>query len=262
MKRRNFSFYAMFIVMAIIPVIFFISCGKISSVTLDKTTLTLSVGASETLKFTVDPADADYTATWKSSNDKVATVNNQGKVTAISPGSAIITITVENQKATCNVTVTDHVYYIEYDGKKYGLANGFWEIAGMTTWDGINYSQITVASKEVTYNPWLDDISGTGNGMRIKITHNNSFTSISGSQTYTFGDSGEPDHIFTASLLFNHDFWLSSSSNDIEVAGGTLTLSKSSSTYTLNFTGQDRNGKSIKMYFQGYLQKLDSAYGK
>lgn len=78
-----------------------------SSVTLNKTTLTLEPGKTETLTATVLPSDAsDKTVTWTSSNTSAATVSD-GTVTAIAPGTATITATTVNGKtATCDVTVT------------------------------------------------------------------------------------------------------------------------------------------------------------
>lgn len=77
----------------------------VESVTLNKTELTLEVGDEETLTATVAPDNAtDKTVTWSSDNAAVATVEN-GKVTAVSAGSATITATAGDKSATCTVTV-------------------------------------------------------------------------------------------------------------------------------------------------------------
>ena len=62
----------------------------------------------ETLVATINPSETtdDTTLTWKSSNEEVATVDSQGKVTALKAGSTTITVTTVNGKeATCEVTV-------------------------------------------------------------------------------------------------------------------------------------------------------------
>lgn len=61
-----------------------------------------------TLTATVEPADeADQTVTWESSNPSVATVNENGRVTAVNPGTAEVTATTTNNlKATATITVT------------------------------------------------------------------------------------------------------------------------------------------------------------
>ena len=61
------------------------------SVTLDKTTLNLMVGDSETLTAGVDENATYRTVTWSSSNPSVATVDENGLVTAVGGGSAVIT---------------------------------------------------------------------------------------------------------------------------------------------------------------------------
>jgi hypothetical protein len=80
----------------------------VTGVTLDKPTLTLNVGASETLTATVAPTNAaNKNVSWSTSNSSVAVVSG-GTVTALSAGSAVITVTTVdgNKTATCAVTVT------------------------------------------------------------------------------------------------------------------------------------------------------------
>lgn len=82
---------------------------SVTSVTLDKSTLSLSNGSTSTLTATVSPTDAgDTSVSWASSNTAVATVDSSGKVSAWSVGTAVITVTtVDGSKtATCTVTVT------------------------------------------------------------------------------------------------------------------------------------------------------------
>ena len=88
--------------------------ADVTEITLDKTETALAVGSTETLEATIDPINSDCTVTWKSSNEAVATVDEKGKITAVSRGTAIITATATNgtdntdddKEATCTVTVT------------------------------------------------------------------------------------------------------------------------------------------------------------
>lgn len=80
----------------------------VKSVTLNKTTLSLIEGNSETLTATVSPSNAtDKTLAWNSNNSDVAVVKN-GRVTAKGAGTATITVTntASGKKASCTVTVT------------------------------------------------------------------------------------------------------------------------------------------------------------
>ena len=77
-----------------------------TGVTLNKSTLSLKNGENEKLVATVTPANSVAVLTWTSSNTEVATVSDDGTVTAVAKGSAVITVTTDNNlTATCNVTV-------------------------------------------------------------------------------------------------------------------------------------------------------------
>lgn len=79
----------------------------VDEVVLNTNTLTMNVGDEETLVATVYPVDAtDKSVTWESSDPSVATVED-GVVTAIAAGSAVIIVTTVDGEltATCDVTV-------------------------------------------------------------------------------------------------------------------------------------------------------------
>ena len=81
---------------------------KVTSVSLDKTSLTLTEGEDATLIATVKPDDATNKAvTWASDKTTIATVDDNGKVTAVKAGTAKITVTTKDggKTATCTVTV-------------------------------------------------------------------------------------------------------------------------------------------------------------
>lgn len=88
----------------------------VTGVTLDKSTLSLTEGDEATLKATVAPSGADQSVTWVSNKPEVATVDDDGKVTAVSAGSATITASSAispDKKATCAVTVTAKVVRVK-----------------------------------------------------------------------------------------------------------------------------------------------------
>jgi len=90
-----------------------------TGISLNKSTLTLTVGNDETLTANVTPTDADGSVTWSSSDTNVATVDSNGKVTAVAAGTATITATAGNKSATCTVTVKKTLtltgWYTSYD---------------------------------------------------------------------------------------------------------------------------------------------------
>ena len=80
----------------------------VTGISLNNSNLSLYTGKTATLTATVTPENATNKAvTWKSSDDTIATVDNNGKVTAVKEGTATITVTTEdgNKTATCAVTV-------------------------------------------------------------------------------------------------------------------------------------------------------------
>ena len=85
------------------------SAVAVTGVSLDASTASLSVGGTQTLVATVAPANASNQGVrWATTDSSVATVDQNGKVTAVSSGSAVIVATtVDGGKTdTCAVTVS------------------------------------------------------------------------------------------------------------------------------------------------------------
>ncbi|MDE6558183.1 MAG: Ig-like domain-containing protein [Clostridia bacterium] len=81
---------------------------SVTGVVLDKSTATIKVDGTVTLKETVSPSNAkNKDVSWSSNKPAVATVDQNGVVTAVSVGTAVITVTTAdgNHKASCTVTV-------------------------------------------------------------------------------------------------------------------------------------------------------------
>ncbi len=87
----------------------------VESVSLDKHDLTLTLGDNHYLNPTVSPWNAtDPSVTWASDNETVATVDENGQVTAVGKGTATITVTTNDghYTDTCEVTVTSLPYVV------------------------------------------------------------------------------------------------------------------------------------------------------
>ncbi len=76
-----------------------------TKVTINKAELTLQENAEETLTSVMTPANTTDKVVWTSDNEKVATIDANGKVTAVASGTATITATAGKVSATCTVTV-------------------------------------------------------------------------------------------------------------------------------------------------------------
>ncbi|MBR4353150.1 MAG: Ig-like domain-containing protein [Bacteroidales bacterium] len=135
---------------------------EVTSVTLDQDTLSLTKGGTATLVATVNPATAtDKTVTWSSNNTEVATVDANGKVTAVGGGSATITATAGGKSATCDVTVTVPVTGVSLNKTTLTLSVNATETLTATvnpsdasnknfTWSSSNTAVATVVNGSVT----------------------------------------------------------------------------------------------------------------
>ncbi|HWT74530.1 MAG TPA: Ig-like domain-containing protein [Mobilitalea sp.] len=133
----------------------------VNSLLLNFSEKTIFVGNKFQLEVSVTPSTASQLGvTWKSSNDKVAKVNNKGEVTGIIGGTAVITcVTVDGGfQATCVVTVKEPVTTIklDYDTYNLGLAKNFKLTATVTSdtatdqkvvWSSSNEKVATVNQK-------------------------------------------------------------------------------------------------------------------
>lgn len=102
--------------------------SDVTGVKLDKTSVELKSGENVTLKTTVSPINAISTEVkWSSSDENIAIVDQNGKVTAKSPGEAIITVTTINSSktATCKVKViSTNVESITLPKTEYSVIEG------------------------------------------------------------------------------------------------------------------------------------------
>lgn len=98
------------------------SAVLVTTITLNKTTTEITVGNNETLTVTeVLPSNAtDKTVTWSSADNAIATVDENGKVTAVAAGRVKITATANDGsgiKGECEVTVKAAVHTLTLSGQ-------------------------------------------------------------------------------------------------------------------------------------------------
>jgi len=110
---KKYLFYLMAIAIAVVALT---ACREkeednipVTGVTVSLTTVELTTGGTLTLTATVLPENAtNKSITWTSNAAAVATVNN-GLITAVAPGTVVITVTTQdgNKMAACTLTVTN-----------------------------------------------------------------------------------------------------------------------------------------------------------
>ena len=113
MKKKTFS--KLFLV-SFISAICMAGCKEdedvlVKSITFEKAEMTLTAGEYEDIITSVTPDNAvNKTLVWQSSNIAIVGVDNNGRITAVEEGTAVITATSVNMvTATCRVTVTNRV---------------------------------------------------------------------------------------------------------------------------------------------------------
>ncbi len=144
----------------------------LNSISLDKPTLSLTKGASDTLTVSYDPevAGTGKTVTWSSDNEAVATVAD-GKVTAMGAGSATITATVDDKTATCAVTVTNPLQSISLNKTETTLKKGQEETLT------VSYNpDDTTDSKTVSWNSSDPSVATVDNAGKITAIKDGSTT--------------------------------------------------------------------------------------
>lgn len=153
----------------------------VSSVTLDKTTLALEVGGSETLTATVLPADAqEKTVTWSSSDEAIAKVSSTGEVEGVKAGTATITATTTdgNKTAICTVTVSN----VAVTGVSFASATASVAIGATTTLTPV-FTPTNAADKTGTWMSSNTGVATVNNGVVTGVgagTATITFTSTDG----------------------------------------------------------------------------------
>ena len=128
------------------------------SVRLDKNELPLNVGESLKLVATVIPEDAtNQEVSWKSDNESVATVAQDGTVTAVAEGSAKITVTTRDGGKTddCAVTVSDTKEKIQ-----------------LQTVDGVIINHTYGIYEDLLEMTWNEVADATGYVLKVSVSEN------------------------------------------------------------------------------------------
>jgi len=133
----------------------------VTGVSLNKTTVSLVIGSTETLTPIIKPPNAtNQNITWRSSNPDVARVSTGGTVTGVGVGTATITVTTVDgdKKAICTVNVTGNIVGSGTEANPYQLTENIWVDGSITT--SANGSAVWYSfnvTSENTYYIWFND---------------------------------------------------------------------------------------------------------
>lgn len=141
-----------------------VNAVAVTGITLDKETIQLKVGKTTKLTATVEPDNAtDKTVVWSSGDETVATVSEDGTVTAVAEGTATITAGTPDgaQTATCTVTVIAATAATEYYEKV---------TSAPEDWSG-EYL-IVYEDGSVAFDGSLSTLDAAGNTIEVEIEDN------------------------------------------------------------------------------------------
>lgn len=130
-----------------------------TSFSIATTSLSLSKGLSSALEYTVNPINCTSDVIFESSDINVATVNENGVVTAIEEGQCMIYASVDNFKKECLITVTptQSVDYV-FKNAQFETENGAWtyskEGVSMDSKNnrGVNINEETTLTSPVSFD--------------------------------------------------------------------------------------------------------------
>ena len=130
----------------------------VTGVKLDKSTAAVNVNGTTQLTATVEPSNAaNKSVTWTSSNNNIATVDANGKVTGKAVGSATIQVTTTDGKktASCTVTVTQGsvatiTYSVAVDKTLTLNASDFYNVCTGVYGNGLDYVKFDKNSSKGT----------------------------------------------------------------------------------------------------------------
>ncbi len=223
-----------------------------TGISLDKTSMTIQVGdEKQTITATLTPSDSTEKITWTTSDEKVATVNSKGQVTAVGAGNCTITASVPlGASASCTVTVPEastiraKLHLLETSGFQSIVSDEFAEIGV----DGGNYTLSIIVNDTQLQSMcalYIRDIlseeyeASVFDYAKIKITsvevNGKSYSMINDTFTYDTsldGDSadGLSRNYFDFSLI---NIWANTQVNDVTVDSGNIKASFNNVSYTI-----------------------------
>lgn len=206
----------------------------VTGVTLNKNKVTKTVGETEQLTATVAPADASNTnVTWTSSNDAIATVDANGKVTALSAGTTDIVVTTQdgNKTAVCVVTVKSPYTIKIGEEEEVEITNAFAVYHGKSEGESAYYIDFYL----VTGTANVFDKKGTGYVLVFEIYSNKEYLSPG---TYTYDDENyDPFRYNEASSLkvFKNGSFVEPDEKPISSEGKVIVTASSKTHYELSF---------------------------
>ena len=247
-----------------------------TEITLNPDTIVLtSVNETKTLKATLTPANTTDAVSWSSSNDTVATVSDDGLVTAVGAGSATITATAGAVSDSCTVKVSlpIDVYVTIADKGKVVVANNEITVTDLDASGDFNVDEVLYAAHKSKYadGAAAGYASAMGNyGLYItKLWGDESGNYgywLNDASCWSLGDTVKAEDSLVAFVYQNTEVWDSYAkfANDTytiaaEVAGP-VTLQKAGYDSNWNTVFTAHKGATLKVYNSDFNELAANEY--
>ena len=236
-------------------------------------TVQLSMGGAQTLQLSLTPANASSTFTWKSSKPEIASVDQNGRVTALKEGKAKITATAANRKkasVTIQVINPNKAQYIAF-----GTTSGNMNVSGSLqlkpvltpstaittlTWSSSKTKVATVdqnglvkALSEGTAKITVKTDNGKKATYTIKVSdpYKPTAVSLSFSGTVTAGKSAQLTPTLTPSTAKTTYTWKSSKTSVATVSSAGLVTGVKAGTAKITVTTANGKKASVSVKVEG-----------
>ena len=129
---------------------------EIESIELEKDNVELEVGNKVKVNATITPEELSSSINWKSDYPSIATVDNNGLITAISPGDTIIRAIVDSKEATLTTIYKEITagkpVVLQVNGNKSGTSRHFVTVVGFK--EGVNSASELKEEDLLIYDSW------------------------------------------------------------------------------------------------------------
>ena len=222
-----------------------VNAVAVTGITLDQEAIQLKAGKTKQLTATVTPDNAtDKTVAWSSSDESVATVSEDGTVTAVAEGTATITATAnggDNITATCVVTVPAPL-----------VATGCYEKVTTAPSDWSGEYLIVYEEGSVAFNGGLSTLDAVGNTIEV-VMNDNKIDATEETDAAAFTIAKNADGAYTIKSASGKYIGVSSNSNGLK-------QTDNASTYTHHLSIDDDENAVIKAAFSGSNMSLRYNY--
>ena len=244
---------------------------KVESVTLDITSLTMSVGETMSLTATISPSDAEnQKVLWSTSNANVATVKD-GTVSAIAPGEATVTVKTDDggETAECTVTVKganegDGTEEDDEDENKWPIASVLGTVTATTVQFDMTLDISSMSGYQevgLIFSP-VDDLDVAAEGVTTfqltRESYSKVFTSLNYNTTYYYTTYLKKDGFYLYGE--NAEFTTSNVLLDLSVASSTATTAQITGTVE-GLSESDKSLIEVGMFYSSESGKVEKGEG-